>query len=63
MAIKEPAFMRDLHKIREEIYKETKGLSVEEEVEWFHKEAEKALQEQGYRIKPTDKGYRIVKNK
>ncbi len=40
---KEPEFMRELHKIREEIYEETKNLSSKENVEKAHKEVDKFL--------------------
>ena len=63
MAIKEPAFMRDLHKIREEMYNEMRGLSWKKKIERIHKEAENFLIEQGYKLKSVERGYCIVKNK
>ncbi|MEW6482138.1 MAG: hypothetical protein AB1397_03970 [bacterium] len=56
---KEPEFMKELHKIRREMYEETKNLSVKERIKRTHKEAEEFLRSEGYRLIPADKGYRI----
>jgi len=42
MKIKEPKSMVEIHRIREGIYEETKGMTAKEKLEWTHKEAEKA---------------------
>jgi hypothetical protein len=42
MKIKEPKSMAEIHRIRENIYQETKGMSAKEKSEWIHEEAEKA---------------------
>lgn len=43
MKIKEPEFMQELHKIREEMHRETKGLNWKEKAKWMHREAERSL--------------------
>lgn len=43
MKIKEPEFMQELHKIREEMHRETKGLNWKEKAKWMHREAERDL--------------------
>lgn len=61
MSYKEPAFMRDLHRIREEYYKETKGLSSKEKAERTNRGAEEVLKEYGFRFVQGEKGDKIVK--
>ncbi|MBI4722931.1 MAG: hypothetical protein HY769_08080 [Candidatus Stahlbacteria bacterium] len=55
MATIEPAFMRDLHKIREKMYNEMKGLSWDKKIERIRREAQKFLREQEYKVKPAEK--------
>lgn len=43
--MKEPEPMRQIHKIQEKIYEETKHLSDREFLAYFHKKAEKAKRE------------------
>ncbi len=40
MKSKEPKTMQELHKIREELYNETKHLSLKEKMEYIHRGAE-----------------------
>ena len=47
MTMKEPEVMRQLHKIREESYKEMKNLTPEEQVEKINKEGEAFMRESG----------------
>ena len=42
---KEPKAMREIHKIREKIYEETKHLSAEERVKLIHERVDKFLKE------------------
>ena len=42
MKIKEPKSMAEIHRVREMIYEETKGMTAKEKAEWVHKEVEKA---------------------
>ncbi len=56
---KEPEFMRELHKIREEMYEETRDLTPGERVNRTHREAEEFLTKQGYRLVQSHKGYRM----
>lgn len=56
---KEPEFMRELHRIREEMYEETKNLTTKERVKRTHREVEEFLKTHGYRFIPSDKGYRM----
>lgn len=56
---KEPEFMKELHRIREEMYEETKNLTSKEKVEKTHREVEEFLKSQGYRLIPSNKGYRM----
>ena len=48
MIYREPAFMRDLHRVREKCYEETKGLSSKEKAERTNREAEEVLKEYGF---------------
>ena len=57
---REPEFMRELHKIREEIYQETKHLTPRQRIKRTHKESEEFLQSQGYRLVSSNHGYRMV---
>jgi len=54
MKMKEPKTMQELHKIREELYNETKHLSLKEKVEYIHKEAEEVKRR--YNLKLPCKG-------
>ncbi|WP_176225975.1 hypothetical protein [Candidatus Hakubella thermalkaliphila] len=56
---KEPEFMRELHRIREEMYEESKKLTPRERVNRTHKEVEEFLTSQGYRLIPSNTGYRM----
>jgi len=56
---KEPEFMKALHKIREEMYEETKNLTPEERINRTHREVEELLTSQGYRLIPSNNGYRM----
>ncbi|MBI5749575.1 MAG: hypothetical protein HZA00_10660 [Nitrospinae bacterium] len=56
---KEPEFMKELHRIREEMYLETKNLTPKEKIKKTHKEAEEFLKSQGYKLIPSNKGYRM----
>lgn len=56
---REPEFMKELHRIREEMYEETKNLAPEERIKKAHKEAEEFLKSQSYRLIPAGKGFRI----
>ena len=58
--VREPEFMRELHRIREEMYHETKRLTPRQRVNGTHRETEDFLQRQGYKLKPSNQGYRIV---
>jgi biotin synthase-like enzyme len=48
--MKEPKTMRELHKIREELYNETKNLSPKEKMEYIHKEAEEVKKEYNLKL-------------
>ena len=41
--IEEPRAMREIHKIREEIYEETKNMSIEEKVKYIKDRTSKLL--------------------
>ncbi|MFH0948033.1 MAG: hypothetical protein V1833_03445 [Elusimicrobiota bacterium] len=56
---REPEFMRELHKIREEMHDENKDLTLKEKIERTHKEVVKFLRSEGYKLIPFDKGYRM----
>ncbi|WPX08584.1 hypothetical protein [Anaerocellum danielii] len=43
--MRETSAMRELHKIREKIYEETKDMTTEEFIEYIRKEANKAKEE------------------
>ena len=43
MKIEEPRAMREIHKIREEIYEETKNMSIEEKVKYIKDRTSKLL--------------------
>ncbi|MCK4401741.1 hypothetical protein KAW08_05515 [bacterium] len=58
--IREPEFMRELHRIREEMYHETKRLTPRQRVNKTHRETEDFLQSQGYRLVSGNQGYRMV---
>lgn len=55
----EPEFMRELHRIREEMYKETKNLTPKQRIKKTHREAEDFLKSHGYKFISNDKGYRM----
>ncbi len=55
MKIKEPKSMTEIHKIRERIYEETKGMIAKEKSEWVHKEAEKVKQKYDLQLPNADK--------
>ena len=59
--MKEPAFMRELHQIREQMYEEMKHLSPEERAKRINEQAEVFLKSQGYRLVQTEGGHRLQK--
>ena len=62
MAIKkppEPEFMRELHRIRKEMYEETKNLTPRQRIKKTHRETEEFLKNQGYRLISSNQGYRM----
>jgi len=65
MEPREPEFMQELHKIREEHYEATKHLSAEELVQEINSSAEQGLAEYGYELipSPTGQGRIIVRRK
>ena len=50
MKIEEPRAMKEIHKIREEIYEETKDMSIEEKVKYIRERTSKVLDERGIKI-------------
>ena len=50
MKIEEPRAMKEIHKIREEIYEETKDMSIEEKVKYIRERTSKLLDERGIKI-------------
>ncbi len=48
---KEPDAMREIHKIRERLYKEEKGLTVQELITEIHKEAEEVRRKYNLKFK------------
>jgi len=56
----EPEFMRDLHRIREEMYEESKNLTAKQRVKKIHRETEEFLENQGYRLVSSGQGYRMA---
>ena len=48
--MKEPKTMQELHKIRGELYNETKHLSLKEKMEYIHKEAEAVKKEYNLKL-------------
>jgi len=50
---KEPEAMREIHNIREKMYKEMKGMTTRERVEYIHKAAEEAKKKYGLKFKKT----------
>ncbi|MFQ5714114.1 MAG: hypothetical protein ACE5GU_08790 [Candidatus Scalinduaceae bacterium] len=60
---KEPEFMKELHKIREEMYEETKNLTPKERIKKTRKDNEEFLKSRGYRLVPANKGYRVERVK
>jgi len=58
--IEEPKAMAEIHKIREELYEERKGMSTEKKIEAINKSTEQLLKEHGYRLIPTNKGTWVI---
>ena len=58
--IKEPKAMEEIHKIREQLYKERKGMPIEKKIEVINKSAEQLLKDYGYRLILTSKGTWII---
>lgn len=56
---KEPEFMKEIHRIREEMYEESKNLTPGERVNRTHREVKELLTNQGYRLIPSNNGYRM----
>lgn len=48
---KEPKPMKEIHEIRERLYKENKNLSHREHINKVHKEAEEAMKKRGLKFK------------
>jgi hypothetical protein len=64
MTIKEPEVMRQLHKIREESYKEMKNLSPKERIEKIRREAEAFIKDcDGKYPLPEPERTRFLKSK
>jgi trimethylamine:corrinoid methyltransferase-like protein len=47
--------LEEIHKIRENIYKEQKGLTTKEVVKKIHKEAEEVIKKYGLRFRQKEK--------
>jgi len=47
--------LEEIHKIRENIYKEQKGLTTKEVVKKIHKEAEEVIKKYGFRFRRKEK--------
>jgi len=46
--------LEDIHKIREELYEETKKMDAKDEAAFYNKEAEKLLKNWGIELRKTD---------
>lgn len=53
--------LEDIHKIREELYKETKKMDAKDEAAFYNKEAEKLLKNWGIELRKTDYLLKTVK--
>jgi len=54
---KEPEAMREIHEIREKMYEETRGLSSEEIIDKYRKEAEKIKKQYGLKLRVKKMGF------
>ena len=52
---KEPEAMREIHRIREKMYEETKGMTVKEYLNYIHKAAKAAEKKYGLKLKKATK--------
>ncbi len=55
--------MDEIHAIREKMHEETKGMSFDEKIKFWGKQAEDGLANDGYEYLTTPAGYRIIKRK
>lgn len=53
---REPSAMREIHEIRERLYEEEKGLSVEDKIAKIKREAEEAIRKYGLKFKRYNVG-------
>jgi len=51
---KSDSILEDIHKIREELYEDTKRMNVNDEAVFYNKEAEKLLKNWGIKIRKAD---------
>jgi hypothetical protein len=53
--------LKDLHKIRRIISKETDDMTAEEEINYWHQMVEEGLKESGFRLIITPQGKKILR--
>ena len=51
---KSDSILEDIHKIREELYEDTKRMNAKDEAVFYNKEAEKLLKNWGIKIRKAD---------
>lgn len=61
MRNKEPKSMEEIHKIREKIYSETKGMTIHEKLETISKKAETLKSKYGLKLRTPDRKIKVVK--
>ena len=54
MKIEEPEAMAEIHRIREKLYYITKGMTPQEEIEYFHNASQEILQKYDISLKQED---------
>ncbi|MBI5787997.1 MAG: hypothetical protein HZA78_03980 [Candidatus Schekmanbacteria bacterium] len=58
--IDEPKPMKEIHEIQEKIYEETKGMTTQELLDYFHRGTEEAAQKLGLKVRRLPKHKRAA---
>ena len=53
--------LKEIHKIRKIISKETKDMTAEEEINYWHQMVEEGLKKSGFRLVTTPQGKKILR--